>query len=94
VRSVASKKNNKSLEKSFEKSKKMGRNSSARKFKKPTRSVFFPYRESKLTKIMKAVWTGISDVMILGHLKYFAKEDDNAKSLEFLSKGKDKKFFK
>ena len=86
VRSVASKKK-KYLDKSLERSKRIERNSSASKFKKPSRSVFFPYRESKLTKIMKAVWTGMSDVMILGHLKYFAKEDDNAKSLEFLSKG-------
>ena len=68
----------------------MERNNSANKMKKrPSRNIFFPYRESKLTKIMKAVWTGISDVMILGHLKYFAKEEDNAKALEFLSKGRE-----
>jgi hypothetical protein len=94
VRSVASKKKNRYLDKSLGKSKKIQRNSSASKFKKPARSVFFPYRESKLTKIMKGVWTGISDVMILGHLKYYAKEDDNAKSLEFLSKGMTNQCFK
>lgn len=75
-------------ERSLGKPKRMERNNSANRFKKPKRTVFFPYRESKLTKIMKSVWTGISTVTILGHLKYFAKEDDNAKALEFLSKGR------
>ena len=56
--------------------------------RRPAKSVFFPYREAKLTKMMKAVCTGMSDVTILGHLKYFAKEEDNAKALDFLSKGR------
>ena len=67
-------------------SRKMQRNSSANKIRKSTKNVFFPYRESKLTKIMKSVWTGHADVSILGHLKYFSKEEDNSKALDFLSK--------
>ena len=90
---MAAKKRNPELEKSPH-GKKMERNNSASKFKKRSRTVFFPYRESKLTKIMKGVWTGVSGVVILGHLKYFAKEEDNAKALDFLSKGSVTKCFK
>ena len=68
-------------------SKKAERGNSAQKIK-GKKDIFFPYRESKLTKMMKSVWTGHSEVMILGHLKYFAKEEDNSNSLDFLSKGK------